>query len=256
MTGCSCSCSKKRKKESEPSARSVFCTSDDSQDITGCFSHSSFWIAAYVTRYSLYQASLQAAVVSCLAQVANTMSSTPVYSTPPVQVDHMTKLMLDGGREESEDKENRKENRRETWAPGLAGMQVLPWHTQSNKRQAVCVLCLFTKSCCGCAPAVHLHSKMPCVVGITANLGLNCQWAASCFSCFMHEAGLSAGQRNRKRALPPKAENSPVVDSKPLEGRKSEPEAVFAVPPNLEAVTPPPQRRKSMAGLYSCILRW
>ena len=37
------------------------------------------------------------------------------------QVDHMTKLMLDGGREEPEDKENRKENRRETWAPGLAG---------------------------------------------------------------------------------------------------------------------------------------
>lgn len=33
----------------------------------------------------------------------------------------MTKLMLDGGREEPEDKENRKENRRETWAPGLAG---------------------------------------------------------------------------------------------------------------------------------------
>ena len=39
-----------------------------------------------------------------------------------LQVDHMTKLMLEGGRDESEDKENhRKENRRETWAPGLAG---------------------------------------------------------------------------------------------------------------------------------------
>lgn len=33
----------------------------------------------------------------------------------------MTKLMLDGGRDENEDKENRKGNRRETWAPGLAG---------------------------------------------------------------------------------------------------------------------------------------
>ena len=64
-----------------------------------------------------------------------------------------------------------------------------------------------------------------------------------------------AGQRNRKRGLPAKAENSPLIESKPLEGRKSEPEAVLAVPPNLEAVTPPPQRRKSMAGLHSsCIL--
>ena len=38
-----------------------------------------------------------------------------------LQVDHMTKLMLDGGRDENGDKENREENRRETWAPGLAG---------------------------------------------------------------------------------------------------------------------------------------
>lgn len=37
----------------------------------------------------------------------------------------MTKLMLDGGREENEDKENRKGNRRETWAPGLAGESIL-----------------------------------------------------------------------------------------------------------------------------------
>lgn len=59
--------------------------------------------------------------------------------------------------------------------------------------------------------------------------------------------------RNRKRALPAKAENSPVVDSKPLEGRKSEPEAVLAVPANLEAVTPPPQRRKSMAGRHNLL---
>lgn len=44
-----------------------------------------------------------------------------VTYTCTLQVDHMTKLMLDGGREEPEDKENRKENRRETWAPGLAG---------------------------------------------------------------------------------------------------------------------------------------
>lgn len=65
---------------------------------------------------------------------------------------------------------------------------------------------------------------------------------------------MPAGQRNRKRALPAKPENSPVVESKPLAGRKSEPEAVLAVPPNLEAVTPPPQRRKSMAGLHSCRL--
>ena len=41
-----------------------------------------------------------------------------------VQVDHMTKLMLKGDRDESEDKENRKGNRRETWAPGLAGAQL------------------------------------------------------------------------------------------------------------------------------------
>ena len=37
----------------------------------------------------------------------------------------MTKLMLDGGRDENEDKENRKGNRRETWAPGLAGTVLL-----------------------------------------------------------------------------------------------------------------------------------
>ena len=37
----------------------------------------------------------------------------------------MTKLMLDGGRQEPEDKENRKENRRETWAPGLAGKSIM-----------------------------------------------------------------------------------------------------------------------------------
>lgn len=33
-------------------------------------------------------------------------------------------------------------------------------------------------------------------------------------------------------------------------GRKSEPEAVIALPVGLEAVTPPPQRRKSMAGTH------
>ncbi len=38
-----------------------------------------------------------------------------------LQVDHMTKLMLEGNKDESDDKENRKGNRRETWAPGLAG---------------------------------------------------------------------------------------------------------------------------------------
>lgn len=36
----------------------------------------------------------------------------------------MTKLMLDGNNDESDDKENRKGNRRETWAPGLAGTHV------------------------------------------------------------------------------------------------------------------------------------
>ncbi|KAA6426660.1 MAG: CENPE type kinesin [Trebouxia sp. A1-2] len=91
------------------------------------------------------------------------------------KVDHMTKLMLEGNKDETDDKENRKGNRRETWAPGLAG------------------------------------------------------------------------QRNRKRGLPPKAENSPLEEAEPSGGRKSEPEAVLAVPLGLEAVTPPPQRRKSMA---------
>lgn len=58
----------------------------------------------------------------------------------------------------------------------------------------------------------------------------------------------SAGQRNRKRALPPKAESSPLEEAEPSAGRKSEPEAVLALPLGLEAVTPPPQRRRSMAG--------
>lgn len=56
------------------------------------------------------------------------------------------------------------------------------------------------------------------------------------------------GQRNRKRALAPKAEDSPLGDAASSEGRKSEPEAALAMPTGLEAVTPPPQRRKSMAG--------
>ncbi len=38
----------------------------------------------------------------------------------------MTKLMLEGNKDESDDKENRKDNRRETWAPGLAGTYVPP----------------------------------------------------------------------------------------------------------------------------------
>lgn len=46
----------------------------------------------------------------------------------------MTKLMLDGGRDENEDKENRKGNRRETWAPGLAG-------TVTEKPGTVLLLC-------------------------------------------------------------------------------------------------------------------
>ena len=50
-----------------------------------------------------------------------------VYTdTYSLQVDHMTKLMLDGSRDESDDKENRKGNRRETWAPGLAGAHIQP----------------------------------------------------------------------------------------------------------------------------------
>ena len=57
------------------------------------------------------------------------------------------------------------------------------------------------------------------------------------------------GQRNRKRALPPKPENSPLGEAAPAEGRKSESEAALAVSTGLEAVTPPPQRRKSMAGI-------
>ena len=57
-----------------------------------------------------------------------------------------------------------------------------------------------------------------------------------------------AGQRNRKRALPPKPENCPLEEAEPAEGRKSEPEAALVMPTGLEAVTPPPQRRKSMAG--------
>ena len=60
-----------------------------------------------------------------------------------------------------------------------------------------------------------------------------------------------AGQRNRKRALPPKVGSSPLAEApepKATEGRKSESEAVFAPALGLEAVTPPPQRRKSMAG--------
>ena len=57
-----------------------------------------------------------------------------------------------------------------------------------------------------------------------------------------------AGQRNRKRALPPKPDSSPLGEATLTEGRKSEPEAMLAVPVGLEAVTPPPQRRKSMAG--------
>lgn len=62
---------------------------------------------------------------------------------------------------------------------------------------------------------------------------------------------LCTGQRNRKRALPPKAEDSPLGDAVPTEGRQSEPEAALAMPTGLEAVTPPPQRRKSMAGSKS-----
>ncbi len=56
-----------------------------------------------------------------------------------MQVDHMTKLMLEGGRDESEDKENRKGNRRETWAPGLAG---------AHSAHLVCLLP---------TPHTHLH---------------------------------------------------------------------------------------------------
>ena len=67
--------------------------------------------------------------------------------------------------------------------------------------------------------------------------------------------GVGTGQRNRKRALPPKMGSSPLTeaDPQPIEGRKSESEAVLAPPLGLEAVTPPPQRRKSMAGI-SCLV--
>lgn len=68
------------------------------------------------------------------------------------------------------------------------------------------------------------------------------------------DGAASAGQRNRKRALPPKAEDSSLEEAEPVAasaGRKSEPEAVLALPVGLEAVTPPPQRRKSMAGTHN-----
>lgn len=53
----------------------------------------------------------------------------------------MTKLMLDGGRDENEDKENRKGNRRETWAPGLAGNSPVHPHpaSVSNNPSKQCV---------------------------------------------------------------------------------------------------------------------
>ena len=50
----------------------------------------------------------------------------------------MTKLMLEGNKDESDDKENRKGNRRETWAPGLAGTHVLPHGRLCNCCSACC----------------------------------------------------------------------------------------------------------------------
>lgn len=60
----------------------------------------------------------------------------------------MTKLMLDGGRDDSEDKENRKGNRRETWAPGLAGTV-----DRATAHKASCV------------PGVFVHLRMHAVAG-------------------------------------------------------------------------------------------
>lgn len=38
-----------------------------------------------------------------------------------LQVEHMTELMLKGGRDDTDQEAPSKGNRRETWAPGLAG---------------------------------------------------------------------------------------------------------------------------------------
>ena len=43
-------------------------------------------------------------------------------SIGPLQVEHMTELMLKGGRDDTDQEgPSSKGNRRETWAPGLAG---------------------------------------------------------------------------------------------------------------------------------------
>ena len=91
-----------------------------------------------------------------------------MLTCPRVQVDHMTKLMLEGGRDESEDKENhRKENRRETWAPGLAGTSSRHAHASN-----IC--------------AYHCCLLQPCYRFLHQNLGPSIQllthrsWLTSC----------------------------------------------------------------------------
>ncbi len=75
----------------------------------------------------------------------------------------MTKLMLEGNKDESDDKENRKGNRRETWAPGLAGTHVLPHGRLCN--------------CCSgcCAPFLIHHAA--CIASHVMQVSLCCMHA-------------------------------------------------------------------------------
>ena len=68
--------------------------------------------------------------------------------------------MLDGGRDENEEKENRKGNRRETWAPGLAGIVPVQWHSVSvphnHQQLSIMPSCECQQDiCCAFPPEYH-----------------------------------------------------------------------------------------------------
>lgn len=71
----------------------------------------------------------------------------------------MTKLMLEGNKDESDDKENRKGNRRETWAPGLAGTHVPP----QSITMLHALLSVLYASCCALTELIlHVVGVMHC----------------------------------------------------------------------------------------------